>query len=100
MFLIRIASGDSNENIQYTSFNIKRKFIRNYPKSAGMGFFQGTQERVRNSRGKRAISVRAIEVLLYNKNTSLDKSCPCSFAAFHRQLMLLQISGCVVVLLE
>ena len=27
--------------------------------------FQGTQERVRNSRGKRAISVRAIEVLLY-----------------------------------
>ena len=30
-----------------------------------MGFFQGTQERVRNSRGKRAISVRATEVLLY-----------------------------------
>ena len=27
--------------------------------------FQGTQERVRNSRGKRAICVRAIEVLLY-----------------------------------
>ena len=30
-----------------------------------MGIFQGTQERVRNSRGKRAIGVRAIEVLLY-----------------------------------
>ena len=30
-----------------------------------MGSFQGTQEGVRNSRGKRAISVRAIEVLLY-----------------------------------
>ena len=30
-----------------------------------MGFFQGTEELVRNSRGKRAISVRAIEVLLY-----------------------------------
>ena len=30
-----------------------------------MGFFQGTQERIRNRRGKRAISVRAIEVLLY-----------------------------------
>ena len=29
-----------------------------------MGFFQRTQERVQNSRGKRAISVRAIEVLL------------------------------------
>ena len=28
-------------------------------------FFQGTQERARNSGGKRAISVRAIEVLLY-----------------------------------
>ena len=28
-------------------------------------FFQGIQERVRNSHGKRAISVRAIEVLLY-----------------------------------
>ena len=27
--------------------------------------FQGTQKRVRNSRGKRAISVRATEVLLY-----------------------------------
>ena len=31
-----------------------------------MGFFLlGTQERVRNSRGKRAISVRATEVQLY-----------------------------------
>ena len=29
-----------------------------------MGFFQGTQERVRNSRGGRAIRVRATEVLL------------------------------------
>ena len=29
-----------------------------------MGFFQGTKERVRN-RGRRAISVRATEVLLY-----------------------------------
>ena len=28
-------------------------------------FFQGTQERVRSSRGKRAISVRATKVLLY-----------------------------------
>ena len=30
-----------------------------------MDFFRGTQERVRNSRGKRAISVRASEVPLY-----------------------------------
>ena len=28
-------------------------------------FYQGTPERVRNSSGKRAISVRATEVLLY-----------------------------------
>ena len=32
-----------------------------------MGCFQGTGERVRNSRGRRAISVRATEVLLYNE---------------------------------
>ena len=31
-----------------------------------MGFFQGTQERIRNSRGNRTISVRATEVLLYS----------------------------------
>ena len=30
-----------------------------------MYLFLGSQERVRNSHGKRAISVRAIEVLLY-----------------------------------
>ena len=30
-----------------------------------MDLFLGTQERVRNSRGKQAISVRATEVLLY-----------------------------------
>ena len=34
--------------------------------SAAKGFFfLGTQERVRNSHGKRAISVRATEILLY-----------------------------------
>ena len=60
--------GNSNEYIQHTIINIKRKITLNYPKSAAMGFlFQGTQERVRNSRGKRAISVRATEVLLYLK---------------------------------
>ena len=59
--------GDSNENTQYTIFNIKKKITLNYPKSAAMEFFQGNQERVRNNRGKRAISVRATEVLLYFK---------------------------------
>ena len=52
--------GDSNEYTQYTIFNIKKK---NYPKPAAMGVFHGTQEGVRNSRGKRAVSVRATEDL-------------------------------------
>ena len=56
--------GDSNEYTQRTIFNIKKKITLNYPKSAAVGFFQGTEERVRNSRGRRAISVRATEVLL------------------------------------
>ena len=56
--------GDSNEYPQHTIFNIKKKITRIYPKYAALGFFLGTQERVRKSRGKLAISVRAIEVLL------------------------------------
>ena len=56
---------DSNEYTQYTIFNIERKIDLNYLKSEAVRFFQGTQERVLNSRGKRVISVRAIEVVLY-----------------------------------
>ena len=57
--------GDSDKHKKYTIFSMKKKIILNYRKSAAMGFFyQGTQARVRNSRGKRAISVRATEVLL------------------------------------
>ena len=56
--------GDSNEYTQYTVFNIKKKITLNYLKFAAKEYFLGTQERVRNSRGKRAISVRATEVLL------------------------------------
>ena len=56
--------GDSNEYTQYTIFNIKRKITLNYPKSASMGFFLGTQAR----------GVRAIEVLLYVSSTQLDVS--------------------------
>ena len=57
---------DSDEYKQYIIFNIKKKKITpNYPKFAAMGFFLGTQERIRNSRGKRALSVRATEVILY-----------------------------------
>ena len=57
--------GDSNEHTQDIIFNIKKKISLNCPNSAAMGFFQGTQKKVRNSGGKRAISVRAAKVLLY-----------------------------------
>ena len=58
--------GDSNKYRQYTVFDTKKKkkTTLNYSKTAAMGFFEGTQERVRNSHGKRAISVRATEGLL------------------------------------
>ena len=60
--------GDSNVYTQYTIFTMKKE---KYPKlsqicSYGI-FFQGTQERVRNRRGKPAISVRATEGLLYKQ---------------------------------
>ena len=58
------------EYTKYTIFNIK-KITLSYPESAAMGFFQWTQERVRNSHGKRAISVRAIEVLLNKEEENL-----------------------------
>ena len=60
--------GDSNVYTQYTIFIIKKIITPDYSKSAesDMGFvFLGTQEQVRNSRGKRAIRFRATEVLLY-----------------------------------
>ena len=43
----------------------KMSIIPNVLISAVMKFFLGTQEQVRNSRCKRAISVRTIEVLVY-----------------------------------
>ena len=60
--------GDSNEYTQHTIINIKKKITLKYPPSVIISaafFLLGTQERVRNSRGKRAIDVRAIEFLLY-----------------------------------
>ena len=57
--------GDINKHTQYTVFMIKNKITLGYRKSEAMGFFLRAKEGVRNSRGKRAISVRAIEVLLY-----------------------------------
>ena len=53
----------STHNIPFSNMEKKTAFIiRNLQL---LDFFQGTQERVRNNRGKRAISARAIEVLLY-----------------------------------
>ena len=59
------SQGDSNEYTQYTIFSIQKKFTLNDFKSVAMDFFLGTEEKIRNSHRKRAISVRAPEVLLY-----------------------------------
>ena len=57
--------GNSNEYTQYTIFNLKNgKSPKTIPNLQLWDFFQGTPEQVRNSRGKRATSVRATEVLL------------------------------------
>ena len=65
--------GDSNEYTQYTIFNIKRKINLSYLISAAMGFFLGTQARVRNSHVRRAISNQTIEVLLYSVEGNIMK---------------------------
>ena len=57
--------GDSNEYTKYTIFSKKkRKSPLIIPNLQLWDFFQGTQERVRNSRSKRAISVQTTEILL------------------------------------
>ena len=65
--------GDSNEYTHNTIFNKQKG---NHPKLSQICsyafLYQGTQERVRNSRGKRAISVRATEVLLYYSKFARD----------------------------
>ena len=66
MFLLESPHrGVSSKNIQYTIFNIKRKSPLIILSLQLCEFFQGIQKRVRNSRGKRAISNRATEGLLY-----------------------------------
>ena len=64
--LIRIASLRRFYRVHtiYRFQYIKKKITLNFPNLQQMDYFLGTQERVRNSRCKRAISVRAIEVLL------------------------------------
>ena len=63
-----IHRGDFKEYTQYTNCDIRKEKKKNtiyHLKSVAIGFFQGTQERVRNSHGKQAISVRATDGLLY-----------------------------------
>ena len=57
--------GDSKEYTQYNIFNIRKNTTLNYFKFAYGILFQGIQGGVRNICGKRAISVQAIEGLLY-----------------------------------
>ena len=52
----------STHNIPFFQYE-KRKIPEIISNLQLKDFFQGTQERVRKSRGKRAISVRATEVL-------------------------------------
>ena len=54
--------GDSNEYTQYTISQYKKEII---PNLQVWNLFQGASERVRTSRGKKALIVRANEVLLY-----------------------------------
>ena len=53
----------STHNIPFSIW--KKKITLNFPNLQPRDYFLGTQARVRNSPGKRAISVRAIEVRLY-----------------------------------
>ena len=72
MFLLESPHRDDSNEYKQNTLSISKRSKRKSPEiiqttimSAATGFLVGTQERVRNSRGKRAISVRAIEVLLY-----------------------------------
>ena len=51
---------------QYTIFHINTKNHPNLSQNCSYVFFQETQSLVRNSRGKRVISVRANEVQQYH----------------------------------
>ena len=64
-------------NIPYSILRKSHEIIPNTIMSAAMGLFLlGTQELTQNSRGKRAISVRATKVLLYflKKLTPIETS--------------------------
>ena len=60
--------GDSIEYTQHAIINMKKKITLNHPKCNNVcsyGIFPRDPRQVQNSHGKRALGVRAIEVLLY-----------------------------------
>ena len=82
----------STHNIPFSI--IKKKITVNYPKSAAMGFFLGTQERFHDSLGKQAISVQAVEVLLYIEFIFSQFSAD-YFETFYRCHKTIQLTLCV-----
>ena len=93
--------GDSNEYTPYTIFNINTKY---HPKLSQIGsywIFQGTQERVRNSRDKRVFTARnkptetpsAKVTIFRNTNTQLPLKPRCNFIVFMLNLQLQLIYG-------
>ena len=65
----------STYNIHFQDKMIALKLSQHYYYISSHGEkFQGTQNRVRNSRGKRATSVRAIEGLLYIQRQDAPQS--------------------------
>ena len=90
--------GNPNDYTQYTIINTEKKITLNYSKYYNVSsygiFFLGTQEQVRNRLGKRVISVRVTEVLLYllfnvymcvsslSQNTSVKSVCLANSAKY------------------
>ena len=66
MFLLNsLYRGDSNKNTKHSIINFKKQSLIIPIISAAMGVIPRDSRTVQNSRGKRAISVRATVVLLY-----------------------------------
>ena len=66
--------GDSNENTQYTIFNIKKKITLTHPKSAAMGFFsKGLKDEFETALVNEnllipTLLIKSISVIFYGEN--------------------------------
>ena len=69
-----------------------------------MGFFTGTQELVRNSRGKRANSVRATEVLPYIQMNDRKTHISISLLKVESEQSALQtgysVTDCIIIIIR